>query len=49
MTLTDIIETYEDTEIYHATIKEHFVDCVNNDMELRGHRDWVEHRVFGFG
>src|ERR1700760_4759787 len=49
MTLEDIIETYEDSEMYHSAIKEHFVDCVNQDYALKSHRDWVEQNVFGFG
>lgn len=49
MTLTDLKNNWEDTEIFHKTIHEHFIDEVNADLKLKEHRDWVEQNIFGFG
>lgn len=49
MTLQDLKENWQDTEIYHKTIHEHFCDEVKKDSFLDEHRTFVKENSFGFG
>lgn len=49
MTLSDLKSEWQDTEVFHKTIHEHFTELVNNDPELDAHRTYVESRVYGMG
>lgn len=49
MTLQETISSWKDTPESHQRINEAFAACVNNDIELKTYRDWIEERIFGFG
>lgn len=42
-------ETWQDSQEAHQAINNLFLGEVNNHPELKGHRDWVEQNIFGFG
>lgn len=49
MTLETLKAEYQNTPEYHVHINDLFTQLVNQDNQLRPHRDWVQGNVFGFG
>jgi len=49
MTIHDLKDNWQDNELFHKSIHEHFIDEVNKDEFLNEHRTYVENNVMGFG
>lgn len=49
MTLTDLKNSWQDTEEFHKHIHELFCQLVDADPQLKSHRDYVQNNIWGFG
>ena len=47
--ITEFKDKWQNTPDFHKEIHESFIALVNNNPELKEHRDFVEQHIFGFG
>src|SRR4051812_33847345 len=49
MNLTELKQEYTDIPEFHKAVHEYYTECVNNDIQLCEHRNYIERFVFGMG